>query len=330
MPKVSVIMPCYNHVRFVSEAIKSVLGQTFGELELIVTDDCSSDGSFQAISELARQDPRVKMVRHEKNQGLSRSRNDALSLATGDYIAFCDSDDVWEPDKLSTQVKLLEQKREYDVAYSDTSVIDENGEPTGKLFSDLYPKPKVVSGWLLSELAQRNFINIQSVLLRRICLKNLPLFDERIEWIQDWWCWIRLSREHQFVFSDAPLARYRVHSSSSNVVHGRAYCVNRFKVFRRLLKESSSLTRAARANILLTMGADLCSIGKTKPGRRLVMAALGMSRLDFESPVRGLRAVRRLFISIRGVGTRFPFKTRPAPRPVLAQNLSITPELKVL
>src|SRR5437879_5335794 len=103
MPSVSVIMPCFNHGRFVKESVNGVLGQTHGDLELVIIDDCSSDKSWQIISGIARDDPRIKAIRHARNEGVAKSRNDGLRVAKGEFIAFCDADDIWDQGKLKFQ-----------------------------------------------------------------------------------------------------------------------------------------------------------------------------------------------------------------------------------
>src|SRR5687768_6348127 len=97
---VSVIIPCYNHERFVDLAIESILNQTYRNLEIIIVDDCSTDESLKKIEAFANRDPRIKVIRHVVNKGLSRSRNDALKITSGEFIAFCASDDIWEDNKL--------------------------------------------------------------------------------------------------------------------------------------------------------------------------------------------------------------------------------------
>src|SRR5258705_11958970 len=105
MPLVSVIMPCFNPARYVEESIRSILNQTERDLELIVVDDGSTDGSQRAI-ELARiSDARVNPIYFDRNRGASEARNSALKLASGKFIAFCDADDIWLPIKLATQLE---------------------------------------------------------------------------------------------------------------------------------------------------------------------------------------------------------------------------------
>src|ERR1035438_3175106 len=98
-PRVSVVMPCYNHGRFVDQSVTAVLEQTFADLELIIVDDASKDNSLEVARKFARKDARVKVIVHEQNYGPSRSRNDGLRAAVGEFVGFCDADDLWKPDK---------------------------------------------------------------------------------------------------------------------------------------------------------------------------------------------------------------------------------------
>ena len=105
MPFVSVLMPSYNHEEYLPEVITSVLNQTFKELELIIIDDCSKDKSKTIIESYQEKDKRIKAFFHERNLGLASTMNDLLSQASGKYIAFIDSDDVWDRLKLENNWK---------------------------------------------------------------------------------------------------------------------------------------------------------------------------------------------------------------------------------
>src|SRR5207253_7087446 len=121
-------------------------------------------------------------------------------------------------------------------------------------------------------------------------------FDEQLQWLQDWWLWLQLSRSHCFLFSERPLAKYRVHEKSTNTLHQRAYGMDRVKVFRRSLQRYS-LTRAAKANVLFNMGANLCDLGKKRSGRRLLWRAAMLSLTEFRAIDSLCKAARRLVIS---------------------------------
>ena len=127
---VSVIMPNYNGERFLAETIESVLAQTYQNWELLITDDCSTDGSVAIASSYAEKDPRVKLFVQEKNSGAAEARNRSLSEAKGKWIAFLDSDDVWLPEKLEKQIAFMEENG-YKFSYTKYEHIDENSERMG-------------------------------------------------------------------------------------------------------------------------------------------------------------------------------------------------------
>jgi glycosyltransferase involved in cell wall biosynthesis len=299
---VSVIMPCYNHGRFVAESARSILGQTHKELELIIVDDFSADDSRQVLTTLAGQDQRIKLVLHEKNQGASKSRNDGLAVARGDFICFCDADDLWMPEKLSVQLETLERNRQYDVAYCDARIIDEHGAATGRRFSGMFPPPKNPTGQLFSQLCLRNFINMQTVMLRRKCLQPGANFDGNIKWVEDWWYWIQLSKKHLFVYSEQPLAEYRVHSRSTNLTQRQGYHINRFKVFHRALKGYPDISPEVRSQIWYHMAVCLLHLHKPGLGRRFLIQALKISLQDWSAIPQGVRPLARLLLGAARTG----------------------------
>lgn len=126
---VSVIMPSYNTERFIKSTIESVLCQSYGNLELIIVDDCSTDKTDEVVA--AFTDPRIKYIKNEKNSGAAVSRNRALREAKGKYVAFLDSDDLWTPDKLEKQIEFM-KSRGAAFSYTAYSEIDEDSAPLGR------------------------------------------------------------------------------------------------------------------------------------------------------------------------------------------------------
>ena len=126
--KVSIIMPSYNTAKFIGQSITTVLNQTYTILELIIVDDCSTDNTDEVVS--AFTDERIRYIKNEKNSGAAVSRNRALKEATGRWIAFLDSDDLWEEDKIEKQVKFMEENG-YAFSYTRYCEISEEGEPLG-------------------------------------------------------------------------------------------------------------------------------------------------------------------------------------------------------
>lgn len=124
---VSIIMPCFNSSLTIRESIDSVLKQSFSKWELIIVDDCSADSSFLIVSEYAKNDTRIKLFKTSKRSGAAIARNIAIKKAKGRFIAFLDSDDLWEKEKLQKQIDFM-IKKDISFSYSDYYVLYPNGQ----------------------------------------------------------------------------------------------------------------------------------------------------------------------------------------------------------
>lgn len=131
---VSIIMPSYNCGKYVEETIRSVQAQTYQNWEIIFMDDCSTDDTIRKLAELREKDSRIKLFQNHCNSGAAVSRNNALREAKGRWIAFLDSDDLWEPTKLEKQVKFMEAYG-YKFSYTCYSELDAEGGETGVIVS---------------------------------------------------------------------------------------------------------------------------------------------------------------------------------------------------
>jgi glycosyltransferase involved in cell wall biosynthesis len=291
MPQFSVIMPCFNHAAFVGESIEGVLAQSVSDLELIVIDDCSADASKEVIERYVKGDPRVRAIYHQRNRGASRSRNDGIKAAHGQYLAFCDADDIWMPTKLARQLELFQKNPMHQVAYCDAKIIDERGEETGERFAEKFPVPGNGSGRLFEELCTRNFVNMQTAVLRRECIKDSGYFDEQIKWVEDWWFWVKVSYQHSFAYTDEVLAKYRVHQKSTGQVQKEGYKANRMKVFHRILREYPEIRPQLKSAIYYHMGMALAGLGKRSYARRCLLRSVELRRFN-------PRAIYRLLFSL--------------------------------
>ncbi|MBE6196110.1 MAG: glycosyltransferase family 2 protein [Rikenellaceae bacterium] len=139
---VSIITPTYNCGRFIEETIKSVQAQTYTEWEMIISDDCSTDDTREVIAPYLESDPRIKYICNEKNSGAAITRNNALKVAKGRWIAFLDSDDLWLPEKLERQIRFMEENG-YAFSYTEYSEINEKSEELGVKVSG----PKKITKW---------------------------------------------------------------------------------------------------------------------------------------------------------------------------------------
>ncbi len=209
-------MLSYNQSRFVRETLESIKSQTYRNTELIIIDDCSTDDSVTVIECWLQENAvQCNFIRHQKNQGICKSLNEAVGLTTGKYVSMVASDDIWLPDKIERQVAIMEsQPGTVGVLYSDAFQIDENGRPLPEMFiascRNLHEMPQ---GQILDKLLQGNFIAAQTALVRRVCYDEVGLYDEDLPW-EDWDMWMRIARRYSFLYSPTPAAKYRVHAKS--------------------------------------------------------------------------------------------------------------------
>lgn len=195
---ISVIIPTYNRRALLKRALESVFAQTYPNWEIIVVDDGSDDGTDEFMTAIASD--RISFHRHERTSGGSAARNTGARLARGEYIAFLDSDDEWEPRILAKQVAVFERECEaVDVVYAGME-LRASGRP-----------PRIVlpprSGNLQRALACKNVIGSPAcVLMRRECFVESGGFDESLPSCQDWDLWWRLAKHCQFVPLREPLA----------------------------------------------------------------------------------------------------------------------------
>lgn len=130
-PLVSVIVPVYNAASYIEETIKSVLGQTYTDWELLLVDDCSTDDSVRIISKYC-EDERIKLIKQPTNQKAAMARNAGIRQARGEFVAFLDSDDIWGETKLEKQLAFMKEK-DCAFSYTEYEFGDENAEGTGKI-----------------------------------------------------------------------------------------------------------------------------------------------------------------------------------------------------
>jgi glycosyltransferase involved in cell wall biosynthesis len=227
MSKVSVVMPVYNVERYVAGAVASVLAQTHENVELLVVDDLSPDNSVAICESFG--DPRIRILRHRENRGLAGARNTGIRHATGDIIAFLDSDDLWLPTKLERHLAHLRKAPQVGVSYSRSAFIDDNGNSLR--FHQMPKLHEIDTGHLLC----RNPIgNGSAPVIRREALEAARFkaafygaeedfwFDDRFRQSEDIECWIRMSilGDWRFEGIPEPLTLYRVNAGglSANVL----------------------------------------------------------------------------------------------------------------
>jgi glycosyltransferase involved in cell wall biosynthesis len=213
---------CYNHARFVGEAIESVLGQTYPHIELLVVDDASTDNSRQVIDEYQKRYPNIRVLYAERNQGHCRMFNQALRKVRGDYVIDLAADDVLLPERISQGINDLEEAgKAYGVHYGDAMYISDAGSELG-LHSDRYPHPSVLNGDVYLHLISRYFICPPSVMFRKEVLDALQGYDETLQY-EDFDILIRAARSYRFFYTPRVLIKRRVLSTARSRAQFRLF-----------------------------------------------------------------------------------------------------------
>jgi glycosyltransferase involved in cell wall biosynthesis len=216
-PLVSVICLCYNHSSYVGEAIQSVFQQTYDEVELIVVDDGSTDGSPQEIRNLLDGLPNVEFLALEENQGNCKAFNQGLKLAQGKYVIDLAADDVLCPERIELGVKALEAVGEsYAVHFTDAYFINKKSEMIGSH----YPRDnagklliEVPQGDVYADLLARYIVCTPTMMMRKSVLDELGGYDELLAY-EDFDFWVRSSRNYNYLYTDAILVKKRLLNTS--------------------------------------------------------------------------------------------------------------------
>lgn len=201
MPSVSIIIPAYNPGRYLAQAIDSVIAQTFTDWEMVVVDD----GSTEDISWVRDKHPSIRLIQQE-NRGLSIARNVAILASTGEFIAFLDADDLWEPDKLAKQVAVMDSCPRVGLCHTLTQYVDAAGHRL-----DVYFDKATDSYYDLLKICS---VVISSSIIRRECLAVASLFDPMYIHVQDYDMWLKIAKYYDLNTIMSVETLYRVHGNN--------------------------------------------------------------------------------------------------------------------
>lgn len=201
-PLVSVVVATYNMGHYLPHAVRSALAQTYRNIEVIVVDDGSTDDTATVVQPLLA-DPRVRYV-PKPNGGQASAKNRGIQEARGEFVAFLDSDDAWEPEKLALQIPLFLASPRVGVVYARYVEMDEQGR-LGQVSTNQFHRGHVSGPMLVF-----NFIGFSTSVVRRECFDRLGIFRDDLGMGIDYELWLRLSAAWEFDFVDRPLVHYRV------------------------------------------------------------------------------------------------------------------------
>ena len=208
----SIIIPAYNHGKYIERSVQSALDQTYKNVEIIVADDGSTDDTFERVAQFG---DRINYIRKE-NTGRGDNRNRALIESSGTYIQFLDADDYIDPTKLEKQVPIIDNDDEIAVVYSDCSCNDPSGEEIGNasypLRDDEDPLPLLLG---------RTLFGIHAAITRRDAIMAVGMFDPHPLAQEDWDLWLKLALAgYKYRYVPGDLARYD-QAGSGTVVNAR-------------------------------------------------------------------------------------------------------------
>ena len=218
-PLVSVVMPSFNHAEFVGEAVRSALDQEGVEVEVIVCDDASTDGT-RAVLEGIR-DPRLKVLFHSNNMGASAAVRPGLAMARGEYVARLSSDDLCLPGRLRSQVEFLRANPGIACVFGQPRFIDERGRQRTDLppgFADLFTTengPRAF--WLRRFFEKGNCLCLPAAMMRRTVFDDVPPSGALFHHLPDFEFWVRLCQRHEIAVRPDVVTGFRLHGNGANL-----------------------------------------------------------------------------------------------------------------
>lgn len=202
---VSIITPTYNCGKYIGETIESVLNQSYKNWEMIIVDDCSTDNTKEVVEKYVKKDNRIKYFFLEENSGAAVARTKAMKIASGKYMAFLDSDDIWFPDKLEKQLSFMKENN-YNFTCTAYEQVDENGNPLNKIIRT--KKKTDYNGVLLSCPVGNSTVMYNVEKLGKFVVPNIRKRNDDALWLQ-------ILKKEKFIYGMPDvLMKYRVRSNS--------------------------------------------------------------------------------------------------------------------
>jgi glycosyltransferase involved in cell wall biosynthesis len=228
LPKVTVIIPCYNRGKYIAETVESVLNQTYPNVELVVVDDACTDNSRELLE---RYSDRIRILEHpgRVNRGQSAALNLGIRSSESDYVAFLDSDDLFAPTKIEKQVRFLEENPQFGMVYANGHAVDENGKVIHRFYGKNHREDSDPNRVLLDCY----FLLPNNSLLRRKVLDKAGLFDESLRSAQDHDMAIRVAEVTKIAYLDECLFSYRRHRDSISYRNAKLRWRNGYRILKK-------------------------------------------------------------------------------------------------
>lgn len=213
MPLVTVILPCYNASLYVEEAVRSIMYQTYSNLDILLLDDCSTDGTATILLNLAKEDKRIRIIRNEQNLRLVKTLNKGVDEAKGIFIARMDADDISLPERIEKQMEFMLLHPEVDLCGTNYSIIDGKGTKIRNSVNIPLTSKEIATALLFTCP-----IGHPTVLFKKDKIQSIGKYDEQMINIEDYELWLRLSSNGLIVNLPEPLLKYRWHGENISIV----------------------------------------------------------------------------------------------------------------
>ncbi|RLM50039.1 glycosyltransferase [Halorubrum sp. Atlit-28R] len=212
MPTVSVILPVYNGEEWIKDCISSITSQSVEDIEIIIVDDNSKDGSVDKIQDM--NDSRIKLIRHDTNRGVPGARNTGIESARGDYICFIDQDDRWVEEKLEKQLQVFKDGDDrLGVVYGDVIIMDENTTLKQRLSTESVSESRLDR---IKDIFLSNPPITITTMIKKKCFDLHGLLDDSLYGCDDYEFWLRIAGDFTFEYIPEPLAYKREHSKNTS------------------------------------------------------------------------------------------------------------------
>ena len=274
MPAVSIIIPTYNRGHVLGRAIQSVLAQTYQDFDLIIIDDGSTDETEKLVKSFNSE--MIRYIRHNENKGPAAARNTGIQLASGDYIAFLDSDDEWMPEKLEKQMRIFE-KAPLEVGIVHTGfVMTRNNKKRYIRSGGIASK----DGGVFSNLRKGDSVLPSTTLVKVECFKRAGVFDERFSPIEDSELFLRMSRYYQFKCVNEPLVIYYLQPDSISA--NKSACIKPYRLMLETYFDDLKQDKRILASYYFRLGNLLCCCGELSGGRGYFLKSVKTYALDIK------------------------------------------------
>jgi len=283
MLKISIVIPTYNCAKYICEAINSVINQTYKNVEIIVVDDGSTDNTREILKPYI--DSKKIRYFYEENSGPAKAKNKGIRIADGEYIAFLDSDDMWLPDKLKSQMDFFRSHPNIKAVHCDLDFFNADN-----ILNNIFDKKRLIQeGWIFEDyLLLRSWVFLSCLLVRKTVLDTIGLFNESLYTAEDTNLILRIAKKYRFGFVDKILVKRRMHGKNLSQIGVENYGTfknldNIVELYPELHPSRSKLMRKAYEYRYASIGYSNFYKSDYTKARNFLLKALRMSYFNIKA-----------------------------------------------